>query len=120
MQKTNIELDAQIVDVLEAHDIRVNGVYEQDGSYIAEIEFWSDAGEDMPLDIWCDGTPENFVEKFYNYASDFDADEHAQELISMRGQHGIPNSVRTLINDAEAIKAFLDAVAIELCAIKFK
>lgn len=117
--KTKLELEARIVDVLEAHEIRLNGVYEQDGSMIADIEFWSDAGEDVVINIWFDGTAENFVEEFCNYASDFDPDEHAQELISMRGQHGIPNSVRTLINDADAIADFLDVVATDLCAIKF-
>ena len=120
MQKSKKKLSARITDLLESHDIRVNGVYEQDGSYIAEIEFWSAAGEDMVAVIWYDGTSKDFVEEFCNYASDFDADEHAEGLISMRGKNGIPNSVRELIDDADAIAKFLDKVARELYAIKFK
>ena len=119
MEKSKMTLDERIIDLLESHEIRFNGVDEQDGEYIADIEFWSDAGEDMPISILYDGTPNDFVEAFCNYASDFDADEHAEYLIAMRGQHGIPNSIRTLINDADSIAEFLDVVATDLCAIKF-
>ncbi len=47
-------------------------------------------------------------------ADDFDADEHAEMWIDLRGKRGVPDSIRVLINDADSIKEFLLKVADEL------
>lgn len=120
MTKTAIELNEKITDVLEAHDMRVCSIEEQDGQHVAEVEFWSPAGEDMSVTIWYDGTGRGFIEKFREYADDFDPDEHAEELVEYRGQNGVPSSIRTLIDDADEIARMLEDTAIALSAIDCK
>ena len=52
-----------------------------------------------------DGTEEDFIRQFERYAEDFDAEEHAEMYINMRGKRGVPNcTIRELLNDAEEIK----------------
>lgn len=66
-----------------------------------EIENWSPAGEniveylDKNIDI---------PSQIQNIADNFDADEHAEMWIEHRGQNGVPDSIRMLINDADAIQ----------------
>ena len=45
------------------------------------------------------------------YAAEFDADEHAEMWVDKRGQNGVPNSIRALIDDADAIQEMLDELA---------
>lgn len=45
------------------------------------------------------------------YAADFDADEHAEMWVEFRGKNGVPNSIRALIDDADAIQEMLDELA---------
>ena len=40
-------------------------------------------------------------------ADDFDADEHAAGWIEIRGTRGVPDSIRTLLEDADEIKSKL-------------
>lgn len=55
---------------------------------------------------------ENFPESVREYANDFDADEHAAMWIEARGKvNGVPDSIRELIKDAEAIKEMLNELA---------
>lgn len=55
---------------------------------------------------------ENFLESVREYANDFDADEHAEMWIEARGRvNGVSDSIRTLIDDAEAIQKMLDELA---------
>jgi len=52
------------------------------------------------------------------YAADFDADEHAAMWVESRGKRGVPDSIRTLIDDADAIQEMLDELADALTAVK--
>lgn len=72
-----------------------------------ELEISSPAGEDF---IFYSDT-RDFPTGAIEYARCFDPDEHAAELIENRGKHGIPDSVRTLIDDADAIKEMLTQFA---------
>lgn len=112
----SITLSDAITDVLEANDFTIIGTYEQDGRYYSECEVYSPAGEDVIVTVWYDGTTQDFVRSFREYADDFDPDEHAEMWVESRGENGVPSTIRELIDDAEAIKATLMDVAELLCA----
>lgn len=111
MGRIEKRLPKKVMDVLEACGWRLNGIEKQDGEYWAEIENWSPAGEDLPETIWYDGTGKGFVEAVREWASDYDADEHAEMWIEFRGTRGVPNSIRSLVNDADAIGGMFDDLA---------
>ena len=68
-----------------------------------EFEKYSPAGEDFIFTIT--GNDEARVaEQVREYAYDFDPDEHAEMWVESRGKRGVPDSIRTLIDDADAIK----------------
>lgn len=117
MGKIEKSLPKKIMDVLEACGWRLNGIEKQDGEYCAEIENWSPAGEDLPETIWYNGTGKGFVEAVQELASDYDADEHAEKWVESRGQRGVPNSIRALINDADAIGEMFDDLAENLSRV---
>ena len=100
-----------IKEVLEeelGEKLNICGVEIQNGEYYAELEFGSDAGEDFVFDVWFDGTWNDFVAKFRQYAADFDPDEHAAMWVDSRGKNGVPDSIRALINDADSIQEYLE------------
>lgn len=113
----DVQLDPRIEDILEKWEVSWE-TYEQDGDYYTECEFYSDAGEDFVFDIWHDGTVKSFVDSFADYAFNFDPDEHAEMFMGMRGQRGVPQSIRVLISDADSIAETLDSIADELKAIR--
>lgn len=102
-----MKLAKSITNTLEYQNFRILSVGEQNGDYIAELETFSPEGEDVIVDIWFDGTSRNFIDKFWNYATGFDADEHAEFWVDYRGKGGCPSSIRALIEDADAIKRIL-------------
>lgn len=114
MGKIEKRLPKKIMDVLENCGWRLNSIEKQDGEYIAEIENWSPAGEDLPETIWYNGTGKGFVEAVQEWAADYDADEHAEMWIEFRGTRGVPNSIRALVNDADAIGDMFDELAEKL------
>lgn len=104
-------INDQIIEILENNDIRELSTNEQDGELVSELEYYSDAGEDVIIDIWHDGTKKSFIESFEKYAEDFDPDEHAEMWVSHRGEGGCPSSIRELIEDADSIKEHLETTA---------
>lgn len=72
-----------------------------------ELEKYSPAGEDFMLDV----SISKFVEDVKEYADDFVPDEHAETWIELRGTHGVPTSIRALIDDADAIQEMLKELA---------
>lgn len=78
-----------------------------------EFEKYSPAGEDFFLTITGNDEDE-VVEKVREYAYDYDPDEHAEMWVESRGKRGVPDSIRTLIDDADAIKEMLFELAEEL------
>jgi hypothetical protein len=80
-----------------------------------EFETLSPAGEDVVFSADRDG---DIVDKVIEYASEFDADEHAEMWIESRGKRGVPSSIRALIDDADAIQVMLDELAGKLAAIR--
>lgn len=113
-----MELSKKIIEVLEAHDISLCGeiserTYNNDG-YDVELETYSPEGEDVIISLIYDGTEEDFIRQFERYAEDFDAEEHAETYIDMRGKNGVPESIRDLLEDAEWQKEMLLEVAKDL------
>ena len=105
------KLHDAILDVLEENDFSVCSIDEQDGETVAELEWYSPLGEDVIVTIWYDGSDADFIRKFQDYAEDFDAEEHAAMWISHRGENGTPDSIRDLLDDADAIDGKLVEVA---------
>ncbi len=74
--------------------------YEND----VELEKYSPAGEDFFFCV----DKKDFINNVIEYAEDFDADDHAEMWVENRHTvSGVPQSVRTLIDDADAIKKML-------------
>lgn len=107
-------LAEKTLNILEENNITVYNRTEQDGEFCRDIEFYSNADEDVIETVWYDGTDSGFIEEFRQLANDFDADEHAEMWISHRGENGVPDDIRTLIDDAEGIKNKLLSVAEQL------
>ena len=100
----------KIKEVLEdelGEQLNICSVGLQNGRYYAEMEFYSDAGEDFVFTVWFDGTWSDFVDNFRQYTIDFDPDEHAEMWVNSRGKNGVPDSIRTLIDDADSIQEYL-------------
>lgn len=73
-----------------------------------ELEKYSPAGEDFFFCV----EKNDFVNNVCQYAEDFDADEHAEMWVNNRHSvNGVPQSIRTLIDDADAIKEMLIELA---------
>ena len=111
MGRIEKRLPKKVMDVLEACGWKLNSIEKQNGEYYAEIENWSPAGEDLAETIWYNGTGKGFVEAVQEWASDYDADEHAEMWVESRGKRGVPNSIRALVNDADAIGEMFDDLA---------
>lgn len=84
------------------------------------VEFWTDtAGQDIPVEFEFDGTPRDFIEKFSEQADAYDVDENVELYVNMRGQNGIPNTVRELLDDCQEAKDTLMEIkeALENCIV---
>lgn len=106
-----MKIHPKYIDVLESLDWCVCD-YTNDGR--VEIENYSPAGEDLIVCV----EVENFPESVYEYASDFDADEHAEMWVGHRGEGGYPSNIRELIDDADAIKEMLEELANRLIEVE--
>ena len=90
----------RIRDILEGEDCKVD-ISESS----ACIEFWTDtAGQDIATEFDYDGTAEDFIEKFEKRAEGYDVDEEVELFVNMRGQNGVPNTVREILDDCQEAK----------------
>ena len=99
------DLSKRVLNKLLDNDFTVTFVGKQREEYVAEIETYSPAGEDVLITIWYDGTTKDFIREFARYADDFDAEEHAAGWYG--ANNGEPDSLRELLDDADAIKTML-------------
>lgn len=82
---------------------RLGWYVQPDGNDIM-LEQFSPAGEDFFF--YADRN--RFAESICEYAENFDPDEHAAMWVeNMRNVRGVPQSIRILIDDADAIKQML-------------
>lgn len=72
-----------------------------------ELEKYSPGGEDFIFDI--DG--KDIAQEVAEYTRDFDVDEHVELWVGGRGKRGVPDTVRELVDDADAIKKMLVELA---------
>ena len=97
------ELENKVIETCEDLGWWVN----ECGDYL-EIGQASPLGEDFFFTI----AKNDIIQDIKEYASDFDADEHAENISRMRGA---PKSIRALLADADEIQEMLyelaDAVA---------
>lgn len=105
------ELSKKVVEVLEQFDFSVCSNNQQGDEMVAELEWYSNAGEDFIVTVFHNGTKKSFVDAFAECAEDFDPDEHAEMWIEHRGEGGCPSSIRELIEDADDIKKHLEETA---------
>lgn len=114
-----MEIIQKIVDLLEEHDVRIISTQEQNGEYVTECEFWSDAGEDVIVNIYHEESAKSFIDGWKEYSDDFDPVEHAEVWVRERGKNGVPNSIRELLDDADAIAKKLEDIADALAKLTF-
>lgn len=84
------------------------------GTTDVELEKYSPAGEDFIFTVSID----NFISDVIEYASDFDADEHAEMWVESRGKNGVPSSIRVLIDDADDIDKMLQELSDALSKLR--
>mgnify|MGYP002525633428 CR=1 FL=1 len=97
----------RITAVLEDMDVRY-----KINSNSALVEFWTDtAGQDIPTEFDFDGTPQDFVKQFTQAAESYDVDEEVELFANMRGRHGVPDTIRELLDDCEEAKQTLTEIA---------
>lgn len=81
----------------------------------ALIEFWTDtAGQDIPVELNYDGSVEDLVKHFIEYAENYDVDEEVELYAKYRGQRGIPDSIRVLLDDCQEAKDTLMEISDKL------
>lgn len=81
---------------------------------LACFEFWTDtAGQDVVVEFDYDGSAEDFINKFVEYAEFYDPDEEAEMYVrnGMLGKQGVPDSLRVLLDDCEEAKNTLMEIA---------
>ena len=82
-------------------------VYEDEQGGV-DLRKGSPAGEDFGFYV----ETENFIENVIIYARNFDPDEHATMWVeNMHTVSGVPQSIRTLLDDADDIKEMLEDLA---------
>lgn len=106
-----MELSKNIIEVLEVKDWNIYDNTEYDGRYYVEIENYSPEGENLIETVWFDGTDSGFIKGVRELANNFDPEEHAEMWIKGRGKNGVPESIRDLLDNAEAIKEMLEELA---------
>ena len=104
----------RIEKVLDMLNIPSYDWYKQENSndWNGFVEFWTDtAGQDIPVEITFDGTAEDFVKEFTEYAENYDVDEEVELYVDGRGKRGVPSTVRELLDDCQEAKDTLMKIA---------
>ena len=82
-----------------------------DSGFYIELEYWSSLGEDCIITLVTDTlTIDDILTGMERYIDWFDPEEHACELYNLRGSHGIPTSIRALLEDADKQAEKLDEI----------
>lgn len=69
-----IMLNKKITKVLGNNEVKLSEKYEAgNNEFCHDVEFYSDAGEDVVETVFYDGTSKDFVRAFKEMADDFDA-----------------------------------------------
>lgn len=99
----------EIIAVLDDANISCD-LSEQDGKYIAELEFTSDFGGDQIYNVWFEKeeADKTFAYGLNDVYEGFDVDEYVEMWLEAK-HHGTkcPLNARQLVEDAESIEDFL-------------
>lgn len=103
----------RVEKILDALDVKYDyHKNEHSDDWYGIVEFWTDtAGQDVPTEFDFDGTAEDFVKKFCEAAESYDVDEEVEVFASMRGENGVPSTIRELLTDMQEAKATLMDIA---------
>lgn len=89
--------------------------------YYVSFESHSPSGEDISFEV---GKEDYTFEDIFNGVlvtfTDFDVDEHAVILYEIHRKNGAPTDLRTLLNDAQAIKNMYGYLYIQMYSLKEK
>ena len=83
---------------------------------------YSPSGEDISFEVYYkdEGTFEDIFDGVLVTFTDFDVDEHAVILYEIHRKNGAPTDLRTLLNDAQAIKNMYGYLYIQMYSLKEK
>ena len=100
----------ELINIIESNDWRI---YDEEDGYT--LETYSPKGEDFCFFI----SANNPVAYIIDFASSFDADEHAEMWVRARedGKRDDIPSIRELIEDADDIKEMLNELAIAVAKV---
>lgn len=119
MSKLHLEnvLSPCIIAILQSHDISYD-LTEQDGRYIAELEFYSEFEGDQIESVWFDKTDSDrsFANSLEELAENWDVDDYINLwLEAKRHRPDICRlTARQLVKDGEWTKDFLKEVSEEI------
>lgn len=90
--------------------------------YYAFFRGYSPSGEDISFGVYKDDdyTFDDVFDEVLKYFTDFDVDEHAVILYEIHRKNGAPTDLRTLLNDAQAIKNMYGYLYIQMYSLKEK
>ena len=100
-------ISEKVQALLEDNEFFLGNVEKQGNEFYAEVNHTSPAGEDFWVTIWYDGTTEGFIRRFTECTREFSVDEHVSLYAGNLGKHGVPESYKELVEDAEAIRSEL-------------
>lgn len=104
-----------ICDLLEENDfVKITDQDQRGNEWFVEMEYYSEAGENVVFDAWYDGTMEDFIKSFVEYADVFNVDSHVELWMDARGTNGVPDTIADLLEDAQSIKRHLMHTAAQL------
>lgn len=118
LEKVEQLLGNKIMDILGKYDTSFCGIGKYfDNEPCVQLEWYSPEGEDFIITVSIKDK-ESFISGFAEQAQDFDAEAHAAEWYENRNNvSGVPQSLKTLLKDAEAIKEFLENISKELSEV---
>lgn len=89
--------------------------------YYAFFRGYSPSGEDISFGVYKDDyTFDDVFDEVLKYFTHFDVDEHAVILYEIHRKKGAPTDLRTLLNDAQAIKNMYGYLYIQMYSVKEK
>ena len=100
----------KFVDILKENGVKFNILGRKGKILVGEIGFVSPGGRNF-REILYFNDEDSIVDNFRRMAKEFDPDDDAARLISLRGGNRISNSIRDIIDDSDNIKEKLLDIA---------
>ena len=105
----------KFVDILKENGVKFNILGRKGKILVGEIGFVSPGGRNF-REILYFNDEDSIVDNFRRMAKEFDPDDDAARLISLRGGNRISNSIRDIIDDSDNIKEKLLDIAQKVIA----